>query len=50
MQADGYSLNDPRQQTEQNDIPDIIKLFSSLKAESKRARTDKSFLVPVKEL
>jgi type I restriction enzyme M protein len=50
MQADGYSLDDKRNPTEANDIPDIVKRFNNLKDEKKRKRIDKSFLVPVKEI
>jgi type I restriction enzyme M protein len=50
MQADGLSLDDKRQAIEANDIPDIINRYHNLKAESKRSRTDKSFMVPVKEI
>jgi type I restriction enzyme M protein len=50
MQADGLSLDDKRQTIEANDIPDIVKRFKNLKAEAKRLRTDKSFMVPVKEI
>jgi type I restriction enzyme M protein len=50
MQADGLSLDDKRQAIEANDIPDIITRYHNLKAESKRSRTDKSFMVPVKEI
>lgn len=50
MQADGYSLDDKRNPIEDNDIPDIIKRFHSLKDEQNRKRTDRSFLVPKKEI
>lgn len=50
MEADGYSLDDKRQSTAQNDIPDVVARFANLKAEAKRTRTDKSFMVPVKEI
>jgi len=50
MKADGLSLDDKRQPIDKNDIPDIIKRFHDLKAEQGRARTDKSFMVPVKEI
>lgn len=50
MQAEGFSLDDKRQPIEANDIPDIVKRFHNLKNESKRKRTEKSFLVPVKEI
>jgi type I restriction enzyme M protein len=50
MQADGYSLDDKRNPIETNDIPDIVARFHNLKAETKRTRTDKSFMVPVKDI
>jgi type I restriction enzyme M protein len=43
-------LDDKRNPTEANDIPDIVKRFHNLKDEKKRKRIDKSFLVPVKEI
>jgi type I restriction enzyme M protein len=50
MQADGYSLDDKRNPTEANDISDIIARFQNIDEENTRARTDKSFLVPVSEI
>jgi type I restriction enzyme M protein len=50
MQADGYSLDDKRQPIEENDISDIIIRYHNLKSETQRKRTDKSFIVPVKEI
>ena len=63
MQADGYSLDDKRNPLtkegetashEQNNSADIIQRFQGLKRdnsdEAKRARTEQSFLVPVKEI
>ena len=50
MKADGYSLDDRRSRIEANDIPDIIKRFHNPKDEAKRKRTDKSFMVTVKEI
>jgi type I restriction enzyme M protein len=50
MTADGYSLDDKRNPVQENDIPDILQRWDNLKAESKRSRTDKSFMVPVKEI
>lgn len=50
MKADGYSLDDKRNPTSDNDIHDIIARFHALDAETDRARTDKSFLVPVEEI
>lgn len=50
MTADGYSLDDKRTEVKDNDIPDIIARFHNLDAEADRARTDKSFFVPVAEI
>jgi type I restriction enzyme M protein len=50
MQADGFSLDDKRQPVETNDIPEIVSRYHNLKAENQRSRTDKSFMVPVKEI
>lgn len=50
MTADGYSLDDRRTEVKDNDIPDIIARFHNLDAEADRARTDKSFFVPVTEI
>ncbi len=50
MQADGYSLDDKRSEVKENDIPDIIERYNKLENESKRSRTDKSFLVPFDEI
>jgi type I restriction enzyme M protein len=50
MTADGLSLDDKRNPTQDNDIPDILSRWDNLKAESKRLRTDKSFMVPLKEI
>lgn len=50
MEADGYSLDDKRSPVEQNDIPDIVERFCNLKDEAARARTEKSFMVPVQEI
>lgn len=51
MQADGFTLNDKRTPTpENNDIPDIIHRFKNLDQEQDRKRTDQSFLVPFQEI
>jgi len=44
MQADGYSLDDKRNKTEANDIPDIIAKWKSKKV------SQKSLLVDIKEI
>jgi type I restriction enzyme M protein len=50
MQADGYSLNDQRTETKENDIPDILGRYHNLEGEASRKRTDQSFLVPFEEI
>ena len=50
MEADGLSLDDKREEVEENDIEDIIDRFHRLKNEEDRERTEKSFLVPVEEI
>ena len=50
MQADGYSLDDKRQEIEENDIPDIIARYKNLEQEEDRKRTEQSFFVPVEEI
>ena len=49
MTADGYSLDQKRNEVEENDIPDVISRFKNLQAEENRSRKDKSFLVPVQD-
>ena len=50
MTADGYSLDQKRNEVEENDIPDVIARFKNLKAEEARTRKDKSFLVLAQEI
>ncbi len=50
MKADGYSLDDKRAETKDNDIPDIISRYQKLDDEKERARTEQSFLVPFSEI
>tara|TARA_R110001606_G_scaffold94275_1_gene209178 strand:+ start:1630 stop:3105 length:1476 start_codon:yes stop_codon:yes gene_type:complete len=50
MQADGYSLDDKRNESKDNDIPDILNRYHNLKEEKGRARTEKSFLVPFDDI
>lgn len=45
MEADGYSLDDKRNEVKENDIPDIIERFSQLEKENERTPYDKSFFV-----
>lgn len=50
MQADGFSLDDKREEVEENDIPDIIIRFSNLEAEKERSRKEKSFMVSKEDI
>ena len=50
MTADGFSLDDKRTPTVENDIPDIIARFHDLPNEESRQRTEKSFFVPKAEI
>lgn len=56
MQADGYSLDDKRTPVKDNDIPEILNRYTSLRVEAKqsqehqRKRTEKSFLVTFDEI
>ena len=50
MKADGFSLDDKRSETKENDIPDIITRFRNQDGEEDRKRTEQSFLVPKEEI
>ena len=50
MKADGYSLDQKRDEVKENDIPDVIARFMNLEAEADRTRKEQSFLVPVEEI
>ena len=50
MKADGFSLDDKRNEIQDNDIPDIIHRFHHLDEEVNRTRKDQSFFVPVEEI
>ncbi|TCL76426.1 type I restriction enzyme M protein [Hydrogenispora ethanolica] len=50
MKADGYSLDDKRNDIADNDIPDIVARFRDLKAEENRKRTEQSFFVMKDEI
>ena len=41
MQADGYTLDDKRSETKDNDIQDIVSRYHNFKDEKDRKRTDK---------
>ena len=50
MTADGFSLDDKRTPSAENDISDIIERFKNLDKEAERKRTDKSFMVPKQDI
>ncbi|MCZ0934609.1 MAG: class I SAM-dependent DNA methyltransferase [Gemmatimonadetes bacterium] len=51
MRADGFSLDDKRiPQPDKSDLGDILARWRDREAESNRARTDQSFLVPKAEI
>lgn len=50
MKADGFSLDDKRSETAENDIPDIISRFHNLDNKVSRKRTEQSFFVPKEEI
>ncbi|WP_423241473.1 HsdM family class I SAM-dependent methyltransferase [Micrococcus luteus] len=46
VRADGFSLDDKRNPTEANDLPDVLHRWQDLAGEKDRPRTAQSFLVP----
>ncbi|MDG6999676.1 MAG: N-6 DNA methylase, partial [Nitrososphaerota archaeon] len=50
MEADGFSLDDKREQIERNDIPDIVEQFRNRHGKQANDRKSKHFFVPVEEL
>jgi type I restriction enzyme M protein len=50
MKANGYSLDDKRAPTKENDIPDVVARFLNRAKEGDRARTEQSFVVPKQEI
>ena len=50
MKADGYSLDQKRNEVTENDIPDVVARFHNLEGEADRTRKEQSFLVPVEEI
>jgi type I restriction enzyme M protein len=51
VQADGFSLDDKRNPTEANDLPEVLARWAERDgAEKDRARTEKSFTVPKAEI
>lgn len=50
MTADGFSLDDKRQKTKENDIPDIVAKWKVRDSKKKPGRGEKWFWVDVKEI
>jgi len=50
MQADGLSLDDKRQEVEDNDIPDILAKWATRDPSEESDRKAKAFFVPKKEI
>ena len=50
MKADGYSLDQKRNEVAEIEIPDVIVRFHNLAGEAERNRKEQSFLVPVEEI
>ncbi len=50
MKADGFSLDDKRQEIADNDIPDIINRFNNLEKETERKKTEQSFFVSINDI
>lgn len=51
MHADGFSLNDKRTPTpDEDDTEDILKRWNNLDAENSRTRFEQSFFVPIQEI
>jgi len=50
MTADGFTLDDKRTPTAENDIHDIVERYRNRDAEADRARTEKSFFVSKDEI
>jgi len=50
MKADGKSLDDKRQEVEQNDVPDILERWENLDEEDGRKKTEQSFFVTKEEI
>lgn len=50
MQADGFSLDDKRNEVEANDIPDLLSRWQSRNIETDSDRAQKAFFVPKEEI
>jgi type I restriction enzyme M protein len=50
MHADGFSLDDKRNEIKENDIPDILNQWRNRDSSKESDRTARSFFVPVDEI
>ena len=50
VQADGYSLDDKREQVDENDLPDCLDRWQIRDPQRDNDRTDKVFFVPAEEI
>lgn len=50
MQADGYSFDDKRAKTEENDLPDIVTKWKNRKEQKENNRKSKFFYIEKKEI
>lgn len=50
MEADGFSLDDKRNEVKSNDIPDIIERFQNLDKEESRTPYEKSFFITKQDI
>ena len=50
MEADGFSLDDKRNEIQQNDIPDILKGFNNRLKENNEDKAKKHFFVSIQEI
>ena len=49
-EADGFSLDDKRNEVKSNDIPDIIERFQNLDKEESRTPYEKSFFITKQDI
>lgn len=50
MKADGYSLDDKREEIDDNDIDEIIQRYNNISNEETRKRVEKSFFISKEEI
>ena len=50
MEADGFSLDDKRNEIKENDIPEILEKFEKRDKENNKDKSKKNFFVPIEEI